>query len=119
MIKNIIILLVVCLSGCIVWYDDREYDYHYDSSAIEGFEAVCYKDYGDVYDWYFDAWGAPDLQFVDVYINSWKWVALERDIYGGWYGSLLNTYFYCDNTYDFEVIAEDYYGNVTYRMFYW
>jgi len=118
-LKNLFIATFLFLSGCIVVVDDGSHDHHYEGSPVEGFEAWCYYDYNDQYDWYFELWGAPDLAYVDVYINSWKWVPMERDTYGYWSGRLLNTYFYCDSNYDFEVIAEDYYGNVTYRMFYW
>lgn len=119
MFRNLFLATLLFLSSCILVVDDRDSHYSYDSNAVEGFDAVCYRDYGDVYDWYFELWGSPDLAFVDVYINYWKWVPLEPDLYGYWSGRLLNTYFYCDRDYDFEVVAEDYYGNVTYHVFYW
>jgi hypothetical protein len=119
MYKYLSLLVVLCLSGCVLIYDDRDYDYYYEASTVEGLDASCYYNYNDQHDWYFETWGSPDLAYVDVYINSWKWVPLAKDGQNYWSGALMNTYFYCDNTYDFEVVAEDYSGNVTYRMFYW
>tara|TARA_R100000664_G_scaffold31060_1_gene44251 strand:+ start:326 stop:685 length:360 start_codon:yes stop_codon:yes gene_type:complete len=119
MSRGLLVWVALCLSSCILVYDDRDYDYHHEASTVEGFEAFCYRYYNDEYDWYFETWGSPDLVSIDVYINSWKWIPLYRHGYDYWTGALHNTYFYCENSYEFEVVAEDYSGNLTYRVFSW
>lgn len=138
MSRNFLILTILLLFGCVVVYEDGSVVVYDDASSshhdedgqayasvwVGDLHVDCYENYGDSYDWYFEIYadsyyGPSDVEFVDIYINSWKWIPLERSVHGYWTGGLRNTHFYCDNTYDFEVVAADYYGNTSYRMFYW
>jgi len=138
MFRNFLALTILLLFGCIVVYEDGSivvYDdvgsshHHEDEGTyasvwVGDLHADCYEDYGDSYDWRFEVYadsyyGPSDVENVEIYINLWKWVGMEPAEHGWWSGGLNNTYFYCDNTYDIEVVATDYHGNVSYRMFYW
>jgi len=134
MFRNLCPILCLCLSACIVYVESppSSPSHHYSDDPptvavprTGDLHSACYEDYGDVYDWHFEMWSNHHVEWIDLYINSWKWVPMERvgATYGEqgyyWEGTLLNTYFYCDNSYEFEVVVEDYAGNVTYHMFYW
>jgi hypothetical protein len=132
MFRNLFVFCFLLLSGCIVVYSDdpSEGPHHYydeivyESVWVEDLYTNCHEEYWDTYDWYFEIYadsyyGPADVEYVDVYINSWKWVPLDRTAHGYWDGGLNHTYFDCESAYDLEVVATDYYGNTSYRMFYW
>tara|TARA_R100000963_G_C4619865_1_gene87694 strand:- start:392 stop:775 length:384 start_codon:yes stop_codon:yes gene_type:complete len=127
MIKYLSVVTVALLAGCIVYVEPGEeshYHHHEGSpspilTTVTGdLHAECYEDYHDSYDWYFEMYYPADVETIELYINYWKWVPFER-VSGYWAGELNNTYFYCDNEYEFEVVVTDYYGNIAYQVFYW
>lgn len=122
MIKNIFVLFVLCLSGCIVlieeepttdnqdyvittdmWiYDARiqcSYDYYYRESYWD-----LSAEIGSSYVYY------TDEVTVGVYLDGWDYYDLQYEGYDWWSLSVIG-FFTCEELYYADFVVSDYYGN--------
>jgi|TARA_Y100000310_G_scaffold82986_1_gene79659 hypothetical protein len=138
MFRNLSVLNLVFLSGCIFSWDpppssqsshsnsdtthsDYETDYDTDEIWIENVYLECEYDYysdkthwyvdveiGSTYNYYLDEVEAG-YHIDDEHDHAWRW--LEFDGYDLW-TDIFNTYLHpCDGFYDFYIEVEDIYGS--------
>ena len=120
MIKNLSLLCVVFLSGCILYvgdpnttqdysgstdlwiydaYMDCSYDYYYGSSRWE-----LAAELASSYSYY------ADEVTVGVYLDGWDYYELYYDGYD-WWSTNVTAYFDCYDVYFADFVVSDVYGN--------
>ena len=132
--RNIFIVLCVCLNSCFLVVDDTSRsrgddsyhnDSHYGGVAMWFADAwaTCYYDHYSGYsDWYFFAVvdssdGYDAVYTVEVVINDLSYIEPDYILslywggYGEWDAAFTSWYYDCNYAYDLRFIAYDYSGN--------
>jgi hypothetical protein len=135
MFKNLFVLILVCLTGCI-WvvdpapsrahqsdshsYDDTHGGYGYGSGDvwIENYYIECHYDsYWNESRWYVEvdvgstyAYYSDEVE-VDFYIDTWDWFWTEYSSYGDWYRVFESGYYHCYESHTFDFVVTDIYGS--------
>ena len=133
MIKNLFLVIALCMSGCIIYVDDnhRHSDTHrtdddqYGWLWLEDPYITCYYDgYWDLSEWYIEISantynGFPEVAYVGFYINNYDYQEMGYAGNGLWNQILVSNYYDCDRSLHFDFVAADYEGHETVYTYYW
>ena len=131
MYKFLSLLVVLCLSGCILYIeedDSRLGSSHNDPYGLVWLESpyiTCYYDgYWDLSEWqieiYADSYNGPyEVSYVGFYINNFDYQDMEYWGNGLWVRSIVSNYYDCDRSLHFDFTSADYDGYETSYTYYW
>lgn len=124
MIKNIFVLFVLCLSGCIVLLESEPETHQAGMLYMSDAYATCYYDaYWDLSEWYIEIYVNSNyhsqVQEVGYYINNHDYVTMDYDGDGWWTDLFYSNYYDCDRSLHFDFVAEDIYGYTSAHTLFW
>jgi len=119
MIKNLFLLIIVLLNGCILYVETDPSTTTYSSVlSLDYAQVECdYNLYWGDSVWYFDAEITVPYSYYDdevwagVYIDGWDYYPLASMGYGMWTAGLETYYYDCNDGNVFDFVVSDVYGN--------
>ena len=131
MLKNLFVVTLLLLSGCILYWEPGEPSGRPDSTSetshsdhetneiwIENVYIDCeYDYYWDESRWYIDVDIAASYVYfdselgVDLYIDDYGYWSMNSVGYGMWTQVIDSYYYHCDDYHVFDIVAFDIYGS--------
>ena len=129
MFRNLILLLALTLSGCILYCEPTSGDDYQSSDTsvwVDYAQVDCeYDYYWGGFVWYFTADVEASYSYyndelwVGVYIDGWDYYSFSPVGYNVWVATVESYYYDCNNANVFDFVVSDVYGNYDEVTIWW
>ena len=124
MIRSLVPLLVIFLSGCILYIGNDSASYSSGVYLESPYISCSYDAYWDLSEWqieiYADSYNGPyEVEYVGFYINNYDYQEMGYWGDGLWARYIASNYYDCDRALHFDFVAADYDGYETSYTYYW